>query len=449
MAKQPGRRTSARPHSLRIAAYVLLATGVALIATALASKATKLEAASDGLMLIGWPLFILGLLLKGLDWMASYTITAEGTWDHHANRFPGRRARRLRLFRGRRHQVSGFGAAVPETPLAQPQPARKWDVPQATAVPPVQASAVAAPAAQPSRPEPVVETVVEAVVEAVVEPKFEPEPEPEDQPTSLGRTDPGPDTVIEEFVGYEGQDRMLAAREVPTPPPRELAWPNPPRQAEDVSATGSGAFLGKLMDDVMAKLDTADGAGRAAAGAALSAAGAGAGVGAGAASSAVANGAGARSAAASAYPADLPTVAPYVWSRQALHSADHWRFAALVEKLYQQAGFATQLQAGQTMRGVVVLWLFSRHRPGMPASVVSCVHTPGSPLAIEEIVALAELVTERGLSRGQLATTGDVNEAGRQLAAARNVHLMDSDRLLQLISQRTAEQQRILADRLA
>ena len=120
----------------------------------------------------------------------------------------------------------------------------------------------------------------------------------------------------------------------------------------------------------------------------------------------------------------------------------------MVEKLYQQAGFATQLQAGQTMRGVVVLWLFSRHRPGMPASVVSCVHRPGDALAVEEIAAVADLVKTRGLPRGQLATTAHIDAAGQQLAAQHRVHLMDTDRLLQLITQRSAEQQRALADRL-
>jgi hypothetical protein len=132
-----------------------------------------------------------------------------------------------------------------------------------------------------------------------------------------------------------------------------------------------------------------------------------------------------------------------------LEAADHWRFAALVEKLYQQAGFATQLQAGHTMRGVVVLWLFSRHRPGMPASVVSCVCAPGGRLATEEIATVAELVKSRGLPRGQLATTATLDETSLQTAAALRVHLMDTNRLLELINQRNLEQQLALAARLA
>ena len=199
---------------------------------------------------------------------------------------------------------------------------------------------------------------------------------------------------------------MLVVRDAEQPPPRALAWPHPPRPAFEATATGNEAFLEKLTDDMLTKIGTP------------------------------------------VVPPPAPP-APPAWTWQTLHNADHWRFAAMVEKLYQQAGFATQLQAGQTMRGVVVLWLFSRHRPGMPASVVSCVHGPGANLAIEEIVAVAELVKTHGLPRGQLATTATIDAAGQQLAALHRVHLMDTQRLLDLIQQRTAEQQRVLADRLA
>ena len=459
VAKQPGRHDSARSQSLRIAAYVLLVGGVVLIVTALASTATRLEAASDGLLLIGWPLLFLGAVLKGLDWVSSYTAAAEGSWDHHVNRPSGRgdegaasgrrRAKRLRLF-GNSEQPSDFGLSVPNAPVVQPLPARNG-APPSTSTSPLST----APPAPPAPPAPV----------------FDAEPEPEEQSFYRGRVDPGPDTVIEEFVGYEGQDRMLAVRESASPPPpRELAWPNPPRQVVDVSAAGNEAFLGKLMDDVMAKLGTSDpssemaaqttakkfeaaGAARVgqsfAAGTAPIPAPAPTPAAAFAGATARSGGRSSTTPVGSAAPSASPPAAPLVWSPRTLQAADHWRFAALVEKLYQQAGFATQLQAGQTMRGVVVLWLFSRHRPGMPASVVSCVHAPGGLLPAEEITAVADLVKARDLPRGQLATTGRVDDAGRQLAVARSVHLMDTERLLQLITQRTAEQQRALADRLA
>lgn len=281
---------------------------------------------------------------------------------------------------------------------------------------------------------------------------------PLEEPVHGYRSDPGPDTVIEEFVGYEGQDRMLAER-VPAPQaPRELVWPHPPRTAEDVSAHGSEAFLDKLMDDVLARISTRSGSAPAAAafaagGAAGSAAGSAAGGAAGNAADRAADRAAVNSSAIAPLVAAPPLSAPPpptpVWSQQTLHGADHWRFAALVEKLYQQAGFATQLQAAQTLRGVVVLWLFSRHRPGMPASVVRCVHAPGRALPAEEILSLAELVKTRGLPRGQLATTASVDAACQQLAAAQQVHLMDTQRLLELITRRTVEQQRVLAARLA
>jgi len=58
-------------------------------------------------------------------------------------------------------------------------------------------------------------------------------------------------------------------------------------------------------------------------------------------------------------------------------------------------------------------------------------------------------VKARGLPRGQLATTATVDAAGQQLAAAQQVHLMDTQRLLELITRRSVEQQRALAARLA
>ncbi len=436
---------------------MLLVAGLLLVVAALAAPRTRLEAASGGLLLIGVPLFVLGCVLMGLDWMASYTATSEGTWDHHAKASTGRaasrgfersgfdgnslaaapaspakgsrsRSRRSPLFGPSQH-TSTFAVSMQDTPVVESRPPAPGAAPAAPAVAAPAAPAVAASAQRPLAtpvPAPAVAKVPARSTTSAAKPAptvaapsqaapSQPEPVAQSRgmPGYLGRVDPGPDTVIEEFVGYEGQDRMLVVREAEQPPPRELAWPNPPRPAFDAAAPADEAFLEKLTDDMLTKIGTP---------------------------------------VAPPPPAAAPVAAaplPPVWTQRILHNADHWRFAAMVEKLYQQAGFATQLQAGQTMRGVVVLWLFSRHRPGMPASVVSCVHGPGGNLAIEEIVAVAELVKTHALPRGQLATTATIDAAGQQLAAQHRVHLMDTQRLLELIHQRTVEQQRTLADRLA
>ena len=417
VAKQAGRRGNSRAHTLSKAGRVLLAMGLVVVGLALWAKTTRIEAASNGLLLMGVPLLLLGGMLMGLDWMGSYTAAADGAWDHHANSRPGwlarrgpsrgreadrshRSSKRMRLF-ARSQQAPQFAMSVAGVPFSKSAPHVEVMAPPQPLLPPTPPQARSVPVEEPVR---------------------------------SYRRDPGPDTVIEEFVGYEGQDRMLAVRDAAPQAPRELAWPHPPRTAVDVSAHGNEAFLEKLMDDVLAKLGTC--AGPASAASALVAGGAAD------SSSDTAPSAAAPSAVA------LPPSTP-LWTPQTLHGADQWRFAALVEKLYQQAGFATQLQAGQTLRGVVVLWLFSRHRPGMPASVVRCVHAPGQALPVDEILALAELVKARGLPRGQLATTATVDAAGQQLAAAQQVHLMDTQRLLELITRRTVEQQRALAARLA
>ena len=131
-----------------------------------------------------------------------------------------------------------------------------------------------------------------------------------------------------------------------------------------------------------------------------------------------------------------------------MHNADPQRLATMVEKLYQQVGFATRLQARQTDGMSVVLWLFSRHRPGMPASVVSCLHAPSRALAVADLDAVGQLVKAGGLARGQLVTTAHVSAETRQQALARRVHVLDTEGLLNLVAQRSTEQQRSLAAQL-
>ena len=225
--------------------------------------------------------------------------------------------------------------------------------------------------------------------------------------------------MIEEYVGYEGQERMKAVHEAPTPP-RELSWPNPPRQALN-STQGNERFLQQLMDDVLVKFNTQP------------------------APQAVEHGA----VAALVPPALAPALdAADAWTEKSLHSADPHRLAGMVEKLYQQVGFSTRLQARQPDGTAVVLWLFSRHRPGMPASVVSCLHAPSRALALDDLEAVAQLVKAGGLARGQLVTTAHVTAETRQQALARRVHVLDTKGLLNLVAQRSAEQQRVLATHL-
>jgi hypothetical protein len=567
--------------------------GAGLVAAAAAAPGTRLEAARDSLFLMGAPLVLVGALLQGLDWMASYTTHAQSSWDHHIpkpvsrpHRSGRKRSRRKGLF-GAAVAHSGFEpsvSAVPAssvvsesgpfaaaealaspsrnsrlrlgadteplqaagpvisgppatTPHAHPTPAtspptQNQPLASESATAPtagynalVGATAAALPGAAPP-------TTAALATTALAAPQRPPAAAAIDEARwSAPRTEPGPDTVLEEFVGYEGQDRMMALREERPQPPRELAWPHPPRTAwVDLTPEGSEPFLDKLMDDVLARIGPATARiARVTDGAAGGAAPRPSSFGGLAAETATrpmvlavpapapaplpaaaqpvqpvqprppvssplaastpvpsssfrpAAPAPAVFAAPSTAPAGAPrtitsapppvaitprlmpsgdaagaggeneplnAATPAFWTRETLENTDHWRFAAVVEKLYQQAGFATQLQAGHTLRGVVVLWLFSRHRPGMPASVVSCVHRPGQALAVEEIATVAELVRSRDLPRGQLATTALVDHSALQQASAHGVYLMDCTRLLELIGRRSPEQQRALADRL-
>ncbi len=137
------------------------------------------------------------------------------------------------------------------------------------------------------------------------------------------------------------------------------------------------------------------------------------------------------------------------WNATRLNQLDQTQFVSLVEAFYQQAGFVTQQQPSDRPHGPVLLWLYSQQRPGQPVSVVRCVHAPGMPLAPIELVSVGQMVQSRGLSRGQLATTCIITAPARALAMVHNINLLDTPAMLDLIAQRSPEQQELLAARSA
>ena len=233
MSKQPSRRGRARPHSLRKSAYVLLMAGLLLVVAALASPRTRLEAAGGGLLLIGVPLFVLGCVLLGLEWMAAYTATSDGPWDQQtkatnsqaasrgfarselggnsSSTAPSRsaskrsrsRSRRAPLF-GPSRQSSAFGVSMTDKPLVEPMPlAVERTAPTVAAATPATVATVAITAPRvPAQPAPAVPAPVAAAkpVSTPTGPTPTSAPKTGDRPGDLVRADPGPDTLIEEFV---------------------------------------------------------------------------------------------------------------------------------------------------------------------------------------------------------------------------------------------------------
>ena len=119
------------------------------------------------------------------------------------------------------------------------------------------------------------------------------------------------------------------------------------------------------------------------------------------------------------------------------------RFEAVVERLFAQAGFETRSQSHGADGGVDV-WLYSRHTPGKPVSVVQCKHWQGKRVGVDKIRELRGVMAAHDVKRGQFATTSTFTPEAEAFARENGINLLDIGRLLELVGKRTADQQREL-----
>lgn len=133
-------------------------------------------------------------------------------------------------------------------------------------------------------------------------------------------------------------------------------------------------------------------------------------------------------------------VAPSSWSREVFEVIEWRRFEAVVEALFQQAGFETKTQSHGADQGVDV-WLYSRHQPGEPVSVVQCKHWQGKQVGVDKIRELRGVMAAHNVRRGQFATTSTFSSAAVEFAAGNAINLLDISGLLALIGKRSADEQ--------
>ncbi|KQW51652.1 hypothetical protein ASD88_03225 [Pelomonas sp. Root662] len=136
-------------------------------------------------------------------------------------------------------------------------------------------------------------------------------------------------------------------------------------------------------------------------------------------------------------------VNPLVWSHVVFDAIEWRRFEAVVEALFQQAGFETRSQSHGADGGVDV-WLYSRAVPDRPVSVVQCKHWQGRRVGVDKIRELRGVMAAHDVKRGQFATTSTFTPDAIAFARENSVNLLDVDALLALIAQRTPEQQMAL-----
>lgn len=135
--------------------------------------------------------------------------------------------------------------------------------------------------------------------------------------------------------------------------------------------------------------------------------------------------------------------APANWGPQVFEVIEWRRFEAVVERLFAQAGFETRSQSHGADGGVDV-WLYSRHTPGKPVSVVQCKHWQGKRVGVDKIRELRGVMAAHDVKRGQFATTSTFTPEAEAFARENGINLLDIGRLLELVGKRTADQQREL-----
>ena len=138
-----------------------------------------------------------------------------------------------------------------------------------------------------------------------------------------------------------------------------------------------------------------------------------------------------------------PRQAPVTWGAEVFNVIEWRRFEALVEALFQQAGFETQSQSHGADEGIDV-WLYSRNQPGSPVSIVQCKHWSGKRVGVDKIRELRGVMASKDIRRGQFATTSTFTPEAAAFARDNGINLLDVDGLLALIGKRTAEQQAAL-----
>lgn len=131
---------------------------------------------------------------------------------------------------------------------------------------------------------------------------------------------------------------------------------------------------------------------------------------------------------------------PIEWNRTVFEVIEWRRFEAVVERLFQQAGFETKSQSHGADEGVDV-WLYSRHQPGEPVGLVQCKHWQGKKVGVDKVRELRGVMAAKNVKRGQFATSSTFTLDAVTFARESGINLLDARGLLDLINKRTPEQQ--------
>jgi restriction system protein len=130
------------------------------------------------------------------------------------------------------------------------------------------------------------------------------------------------------------------------------------------------------------------------------------------------------------------------WSAEVFAAIEWRRFEAVCERLFAQAGFETKSQSHGADGGIDV-WLFSKNAQG-PVSVVQCKHWQGKAVSVKEMREFLGVMTSQKLTRGTYATTSTYTADAEKFAKDNNINALNAASLLDLIAERTPDQQKEL-----
>ena len=136
-------------------------------------------------------------------------------------------------------------------------------------------------------------------------------------------------------------------------------------------------------------------------------------------------------------------VPPSVWSTTVFRVIEWRRFEEVLEAYFAQAGFVTSAKSYGPDGGVDI-WLYSRHEPGVPVGLVHGKHWHGKKVASAQIRDFMKVLATHQLRRGLFATASMFTPDGADYARNHHVQPLDPKALVELIEQRTPDEQKAL-----
>ena len=134
---------------------------------------------------------------------------------------------------------------------------------------------------------------------------------------------------------------------------------------------------------------------------------------------------------------------PQSLDRELLRVIEWRRFQAMVELLFQQAGYVCRTTPEHAVR-VSQIRLHPQEPAGEPMALVCCRHAPDGVVDRQAVSELDHELIATGVPQGQLVTSGTLTPEAQAYAEAHGIVVIDGAQLLAEAGRRSSEQQQAL-----